>query len=240
MLWQQLNDVLPAWNLCWKTGILHSWGENKADTTFGSLSFPILVMLQSWPQPGKAPRVNVTITSVQYVWTAGTFWRRRKTSSRCLCRAQLLTGQLTPWVLVQVKPNKDLSNYKGSISNPLGPCYSDQNLPKWQVKISLGLEGENICSEEHCPQTNFQPMTCRFPRQSVLFITAIIMHIYMDDHAQQTDSKKGRVMGWLNKGCTRNNKQNHMKIISAVSRGGEISLPFFKLFCIFLPFSLPG
>lgn len=63
MLQQQLSDVLPTWNSCWKTGIRHSQGENKADITFRSSSFLISIMLQSWPQPGKAPRVNVSITS---------------------------------------------------------------------------------------------------------------------------------------------------------------------------------
>jgi len=102
-------------------------------------------------------------------------------------------GQLIPWDLVQAKPKENLSNYRGSISNPLGPHYLDKCLPK--VKISPGLEGKNICGEEHFPQTNSQPITCQFPRQSVLLTTAMMLHGYMDDHVQQTDSKKGRVMG---------------------------------------------
>lgn len=182
-------------------------------------------------------RLPESMSPLHLIRSAGTFWRMRKISSRCLCRAQLLMDQLTPQDLVQVKPKEDLSNYKGSISNPLGPHYSVQNLPKWQGKISPGLEGKNICSEEQFPQTNFQPMTCRFPKQSVLFITAIMIHVYMDDHVQQTDSKKERVMGWLNKNCTRNKKHNHMKIISTPSQGRSLSL-LLQAFLYIPPFQL--
>lgn len=45
----------------------------------------------------------------------------------------------------------------------------------------------------------------------------------MDNHVQQTVSEKGRVMGGLNKDCTRNNKHSHMETIRAVSPQGRRS-----------------
>lgn len=212
MLQQQLNDVLPVWNSCWKTGILHSQGENKADTMFRSLSFLVSVMLKSWSQPAKAPRVPITMKS------HGKCWDLKKEEDE-----QMSLQSPAPY---------------GSM-NSLGPCWSEDKerlfklprqyfksiwslfLKKWG-QISPGPEREKFCSKEHFLQTNSSLWCTNFLAESNS-LSAIMKHTHMDNHVQQTVSEKGRVLSGLNRDCTRTNKHSHMETIRAVSQGRSLS-----------------
>lgn len=190
MLLQQRSDVLPEWNSCWKTGILHSQGENKADTTFRFLSFLISVMLQIWPQPGKAPRVNVTIASPTYCWDLlmeeedpeqMPLWgptSRGSTNSSEPCSSEAKGRPVT-------LRGQQFKSTWSPLLRPKSPKMIGQDKP-WSWRGER-LQWRTVSTDQ------FPAYDMPISQAECAFHYCYDLHLYMDDHVRQTDSKKGRV-----------------------------------------------